>query len=379
MSRSLASLALIALAVLAPSAAPAQDKTQTRGGLRLQLKQGDTFRYTFTWTMEDKKELPGMPLEETKEVAYVLDQRVTEVGADGLATIQATFADIRARMGAGMMGEITFDSKTDTTDNPVAWLRHINGKTISYKMRPTGEVTEVTGGDAMRTEVSKAIREEVQAQARQGGGMGGGGGEMPMGMDPAAMVEMIAGQVTVVFTDAALRSSLEAVNHVLPDAADKKEGDTWTRPFEERLPAVGTIRFGAEYAFRGAAQGNARIALRAADEVTMEKDPGEPSNDPTVEMMRQMQRSMTENLEIKRKSVSGAASFDMNAGRLLDSEVVHEFEMEGPLPPMMRAMMGDQGGADPKMKQQITLTLRYVQDEGAPAAPQTPGRPGERF
>src|SRR5688500_5848734 len=174
MRRSLASLALIALAVLAPASAPAQDKTQQRGGLRLQLKQGDTLRYTFTWTMEDKKDLPGMPMEETREVSYLLDQRVTEVGADGVATIEATFADIRCRIGAGMMGEIAYDSKTDTTDNPVSWLRHVNGKTFTYKMKPTGEVTEVTGGDAMRAEVTKTIREEVQAQARQGGGMGGG-------------------------------------------------------------------------------------------------------------------------------------------------------------------------------------------------------------
>lgn len=356
----------LSLALLALASPAAFAQTQERAGLQVKLKQGDQMRYGYTWTLEQKTELPGMPLEETSEVAYALDQQVEGL-ADGVATVRATIKNLRVRLGAGMMGELTYDSTTDGESNPFSWLRHVVDKSFTYKIKGTGEVTEVTGGDAIRDEVTKAVEAEA-ANQRGGGDMGGGGG-MGMGMDPGMMMKMVAARLMVVFSDESLKSSLDVVNHVLPDAAAATEGTTWSRAVRERLPNVGTLSFTGEFAHRGGAGDAVRITTRATDDVQLERDKGQGGND----MMAEMQRQMTEKLEVTRKTVAGTASFDVARGRLLDSEMVHEIDMEGPLPAMMAAMMGEQAKGT-KLKQSIVLTLRYAEDR-APAAP-APGGQG---
>lgn len=360
------------VALIGLGAPVALAQTQERAGLQVRLQPGDAMRYSYTWTLEQKTELPGMPMEETSEVAYALDQQVESV-TDGVATVRATIRTLRVRLGAGMMGELTYDSTKDGESSPFAWLRHVVDKSFTFKMKTTGEVTEVTGGDAIRDEVTAAVAAESADQPAPGG-MGGGGG-MGMGMDPGAMMQMIAGRLTVVFGDESLKSSLCVVNHVLPEAGTPAtEGATWSHPVVEHLPNVGTVRFTGEFAHRGGAGDAVRITTRATDEVQLERDQGAPSDDPNVEMMRQMQRQMTEKLEVTKKTVRGTSSFDVARGRLIDSELVHDIQMEGPLPAMMAAMLGEQAkGA--KLKQSIVLTLRYSQDEEAPAAP----APGGRF
>jgi hypothetical protein len=371
-----APLALTLIALGAPLA-PAQDAgTQQRAGLAWTLHQGDQLHYTYTWSLEQKTEVGNMPMDQANEVVYGLDQQVTAVGEDGAATIQATIRSLRVRLGAGMMGELTYDSASDGEDNPFAWLGTMVGKSFTYTMKPTGEVTSVTGGDELRAAVTKAAHDQAAKRPNPGGMGGGEDGGMGMGMDPGAMMDMIAGPLTVIFTNDSLKSSLEVTNHVLPEAG--AQGQTWTRPVAETIPNVGEVRFTGEYTNRGSAGPATRITVRASDEVQFTKSQGggEASSDPQAEMMRQMQRQMTDKLEVKKKDVSGTASFDGANGRLMDSEVVHDIEMEGPLPPMMQAMMGQQGG-DAKMKQTITLTLRYVQDAAgaAPAKPATPSTP----
>ncbi len=357
------SLALVALA--APAALA---QTQQRAGLNVTLKQGDQLRYRYTWTLEQKTELPGMPMEETSEVAYALDQRVEAV-AEGVATVRATIKHLRVRLGAGMMGELTYDSATDGESNPFAWLRHVVDKSFTYKIKGTGEVTEVTGGDAIRDEVTEAVKRDA---ANQGGQGGMGGDDMGMGMDPGMMMQMVAARLTVVFTDESLKSSLGVVNHVLPDAGvAANEGTTWSRAVVERLPNVGTLSFTGEFGHRGGAGDAVRITTRASDDVRLERDKGQAGDN----MMAEMQRQMTEKLEVTRKSVAGTASFDVARGRLIDSEMVHEIDMEGPLPAMMAAMLGEQAKGT-KLKQSIVLTLRYVEDQDAGAAP-APGQGGQ--
>lgn len=370
--RRTAPLALVMFGLVAPVALA---QTQERAGLKVALKTGDTLGYTYTWTLEQKTELPGMPMPpETSEVCYHLDQRVESV-TDGVATVQATITSIKVRLGAGMMGEMTYDSATDDESNPFAWLRHVVGEKVTFKIKTTGEVTELTGGGAIREKVTEAVSREA-AEKPPAGGMGGGEGGGMMGMDPAMMMQMIAARLMVVFTDQSLKSSLEAVNHVLPESGTAADGATWSHAVVETLPNVGTLRFTGEFAHRGSARDAVRITTRAADEIVLERDGGEPSDDPQTEMFRQMQKQMTEKLEVKKKTVSGTSSFDVLRGRLIDSELVHEIVMEGPLPPMMAAMLGDQA-KDAKLKQSVLLTLRYVLDETAAPSTPTPGQGGK--
>jgi hypothetical protein len=371
--RRTAPLALVVFGLVAPVALA---QTQERAGLKIALKTGDQLGYTYTWTLEQKRELPGMPMPpETSEVCYHLDQKVESV-TDGVATVQATITSIKVRLGAGMMGEMTYDSATDDASNPFAWLRHVVGEKLTFKMKTTGEVTELTGGGAIRDKVTAAVAREA-AEKPAGGGMDDGGGMM--GMDPAMMMQMIASRLMVVFTDQSLKSSLEVVNHVLPESGTAADGATWSHPVVETLPNVGTLRFTGEFAHRGSARDAVRITTRASDEIQLERDGGEPSDDPQTEMFRQMQKQMSENMEVKKKTVNGTSSFDVARGRLIDSELVHEIVMEGPLPPMMAAMLGDQA-KDAKLKESVLLTLRYVLDE-APATPAptqpTPGQGGK--
>lgn len=354
MRRTSSNPAALSLALLALAAPAAVAQSQERPGLQLQLKQGDAMGYRYTWTLQQVTELPGMPLDETSEVSYALEQQVEGV-ADGVATVRATIKHLRVRIGAGIVGELTYDSATDGESNPFAWLRHVVDKSFTYTIKPTGEVTSVTGGDAIRDEVLAAVERDAAAQGNPGG-MGGDMGGMGM-MDPGALMMMAAARLAVVFSDESQKNALNVVNHILPDAGvAAAEGTTWSRPVLERLPNVGTVRFTGEYAHRGGAANAVRITTRAADEVQLERERGEDDGN----LAGELQRQLTEKMEITKKTVSGTATFDGTRGRLVASELVHEIHMEGPLPAMMAAMLGEQAKGQ-KLKQSIVLTLRYAE------------------
>lgn len=371
-------LGALALSVVAPVVAQdTKTKAPAAGDLSWKVAANDEMRYAFTWLLSQKTELKGAmpPQEQTFEVSYGLTEKVKSVAAEG-ATIEATISSIRGRVALGMMGDMSYDSaEADDPNNTMRWMRHLVGKTFTFVLKPNGEVTSVTGGDALRADVTKLIEKDLAEQPKrgpQGGGQGGqggmgGGDDDPMGgmgVDPAQLVKVMAGRLTVVFTDESLKSSLTVMNNVLPDEA-KKENDTWSRPVRELVPQIGSIAFTTQFTHRGTADKKTRITSRNDGEIQFEKeraDAGEggEQGDPMQDMMRQMQREMNEGLQVKRKAATGTASWDGARGRLVDSELVHEIEMEGPLPAMMKAMMGDQA-KDMKMTQSTTLTLRYVE------------------
>ncbi|MCO5164882.1 MAG: DUF6263 family protein [Planctomycetes bacterium] len=358
-----ASLALALVGLVAPSALA---QTAERAGLGLQLKAGDQLRYKLTWALDQKMNLGGQEMPQALEVECALDQRVKGVDA-GVATIEATIAGVRARVGLGPFGEMDYDSTAAHDESsPFAWIREAIGKSFEIKMKTTGQVVEVTGADAIRDRMMATL-EEKAAKQQGGGGMGGMG--MGMGMDPA----MLTAQAVVVFADEAMKTALDVLNHVLPEEGAAKEGDTWDRPIAETIPSLGTLSFTGRFTHRGGAGSAVRLAWQAADEIQMRRDQGRGSDDPREQMAREMQRQMTEKLEVKRKEVSGRVSFDAAAGRIIDSEAVHRIDMEGPLPPMIAGMMGPEG-KNAKMKQDVVLTLRYVRADSAPA-----GQGGGRF
>ncbi len=365
----------VALALIACASPALAQGTQTKpagGELRWNLKAGDTMRYAFTWILDEKAELPGMGEMpgQTLEVAYSLDQKVKSVDDKG-AVIEATIAAVRGRLLLGMMGvDMNYDSATNSADeeNPMGWLRHLVGKTFTYTMTSRGEVTNVTGGDAIRTEIIEVVKKEAASKPKAGGE--GGGGMGGMGMDPAAMMGQMAEQLTVVFSDTSLKSSLEVTNDILPTTAVKTD-ETWTRPIVEELPELGTLSYTAQYTHRGGNADATRITSRAEGEVTLEKAKKAPgaANDPMGAMRERVANSM----EVKRKSSTGTHSFSGSKGRLLDSELVQEIVMEGPLPPEAAMMLGEQA-KDAKMKRIVQLTLRYLAEE----APAAGGKPADK-
>lgn len=369
MRRSAMLVAALGLGLAAPVLA--QGSQARSGDLKWKLSQGDSLRYSFTWVLEEKVDfvggeggggMGGMGSQARAfEVGYTLDQKVQSVEG-GVATIEAVIATVRGRLGMGMMGELTFDSAAaDAGDNPMAWMRHLVGKKFRFKLSPRGEVTEVSGGDALRAEVIEVIKKEQADKPKKGpGGDGGDMGGFGM-MDPAAMVGMLAQQLTVVFTDKSLQSSLEVSNDVLPEGA-AKEGDTWKRPVVEILPEVGTMKYTAQFTHRGGAGAATRLTSRADGEIEFIRETGGGGGgNPFAEMQKQMEKR----LEVKRKTATGTASFNGERGRLLDSELVQEIVMEGPLPPEAAMMFGEQA-KDMKINRTIALTMRYVEE--APGA-----------
>ncbi|MCW8137424.1 MAG: hypothetical protein KIT58_00790 [Planctomycetota bacterium] len=359
-----ASLALALVGLVAPTALA---QTAERAGLGLQLKAGDELRYKLTWSLDQKMNLGGQEMPQALEVECALDQRVKAFD-NGVATIEATITAVRARLGLGPFGDMDYDTAAPQDEaNPFAWIREAIGKSFQFKLKTTGEVLEVTGGDAIRDRMT-AVLEEKAARQQGGGGGGMGGMGMGMGMDPG----MLTAQAVVVFADESMKSALGVLNHVLPDAGAAKEGDAWERPIVEKIPSLGTLSFTSRITHRGGAGSAVRLAWQASDEVQLRRDQGGRSDDPREQMAREMQRQLTDKLEVKRKAVSGTVSFDAAAGRIIDSEATHRIDMEGPLPPMLAGMMGPEG-KNAKMKQDVVLTLRYVRVDGA-APPQGGGR-----
>jgi hypothetical protein len=376
MRRSAMLVAALGLGLAAPVLA--QGSQARSGDLKWKLSQGDSLRYSFTWVLEEKTDfvgggggggMGGMGSQtQSLEVGYTLDQKVQSVDG-GVATIEAAVGTIRGRLGMGMMGELSYDSAAaDTGDNPMAWMRHLVGKKFRFKLSPRGEVTEVSGGDALRAEVIEVLKKEQADKPKKGPG-GGDMGGMGM-MDPAAMIGMIAESLTVVFTDQSLKSSLQVMNDVLPEGA-AKEGDTWKRPVVEILPKLGTMKFTAQFTHRGGAGAASRITSRADGEMELVRDQNSGGN-PLAQMLEKR-------LEVKRKTATGTASFNGERGRLLDSELVQEIVMEGPLPPEAAMMFGEEA-KDMKINRTIALTMRYVEEAPGAAKPaDKPKGDGSKF
>lgn len=370
-------LCAIGLACLLPAAA--QDGTQTRpeGGLRWQLEKGSRTPYTFTWLLEESLDFKGTgmpPQQSTMEVAYAMTQEVKAVDA-GVATIEATIDSIRIRVGLGMMGDMGFDSKNgDDPQNSLRSVRHAVGKRFSFKLAPTGKVSEVKGGDELIKALADGIKTD-QAAGGQGGGQGGGMGMM--GMDPAAMAGMIAERLgDVVFSNEALASSLKLVNECLPEDPAAK---AWTREVDMAVPQTGRMKFKADMSNAGEAEGNVRIGIKQQGEVELTRDSAaDSSGDPMADQVRRMMGDST----VIRKEARGSASFSSAKGHLLDSEMVLELESEGDLPPFLKQMMQQQGGGDLpdelKLARTTAFTLRYVQ-EGTASAPAPEKGGTERF
>lgn len=376
---------VLALACLAPVAA--QDSTQVKGALRWQLEPGDKIPCTFTLLLEESFELKGMmpPQQTQQEVSYGATHEVKSIEGD-VATIEATVDSIRARMGLGMMGEMAYDSKSDDEQNPMRGIRHAVGQKFTFKLSRSGQVSGVTGGDALVQAMRDAMGKE-KPPAGQGGGDQGGMGGM-MGFDPNAVAAQVAAQLpTIVFSDAALSGSLQLVNGVLPT---DETAAAWSRDVDVSIPGAGRLKFKADHETTGAADGNVRIGAKVPGEIEFERDfGGAGGGDPMADQVRKMMGDA----KVIRKEAHGSASFSTTKGRLLDSELVVQVDSEGDLPPFLKAMMGQQGGGeqlpdDIKMARNTAVTMRYVLEAPsaggaatpAPApAPQGGDKTGQKF
>jgi len=333
------SVAATVLAVIVAAGSISAQETQT-AGLAWSLKAGDSFSTKVTIDIDMGMEMPGMPMgggNQAFHVEYQLDHKVSE-SADGVSKIDATIGPVLTKITMPMMGDMAYSSAEDDEQNPLRGVRHLVGKSFSYKLDRAGKVSEVSGGDALVTEA---------AQAAAGDGGGGEGGGMMM-IDPAALA-MVA---MALFQDLTLQTSIGVHTHVLPGTGN---GAAWSLDREESIATVGTIKFKADCTGE-AAEGGTKITFTGKDIEFAALDVPVDGSNP----MAAMQKKLMEGLEVTRTAVTGTATFDKALGRVTKSESTREIDQEGELPEELKQMIQMQGGQvqdDMLMKRKSKLTV----------------------
>lgn len=349
------------LAALAPFASG--QESQARNPLAWRLAAGDEVQYRMTWALQMNEELPGVqmpPQERSFQLVFGLREKVVELDG-GVARLEATVDSVKASVSLGFMGAMDYDSAAaDDPTNPMRPLRALVGRSFRYRRASDGAVTEVTGAEALSQavldEMNKAAAPAPGPRGRRGGG--GGGGPLP---------QLATGLVALVFSDAMLRDGLDLVHHVLP-AQPRAEGDTWTREVRQRILGVGNLSYVARQKHDGRRGDRVGISFRPEGEIEITREQGEAAGqgNPMLKMIEDMASSMTGESEITRKAASGVAAFSADTGRLLSSEATQEIDSEGPPPPMMLAMLGEQA-KDAKMKRRVRLSLKIEQGDSGGA------------
>ncbi|MBL4850101.1 MAG: hypothetical protein JKY65_31620 [Planctomycetes bacterium] len=333
---------IAALLLGATSIASAQ--TTEKKDLAWTFNKGDKSTYTLHWGLDLGQSLRGpqpMDLVTFKvKVSYVLDQEVTAVDMNG-ATIKATIKSVKASTVTQAMGmpgpEEAYDSSKEGGSKVLAALKEAIGMALTFKMKKTGEVTEVKGGEEITAKLTVGLREAAQ-KAMAGGG-GGGGMMGGMGAQTAAMA-------LIAFENDSIKSALNMLNHVLPSTP----GDTWSIEHEQKTK-VGNMKFKGKYRFGDSSGGKTRISFKNDGEVSMTKAEG--GGAPGLS-------SMVKDLKVVASKVKGLATF--GPGHILNSEVTFVADAEGEATGMIKQrlqMMGGGAGGDMKLGMKYALTLRY--------------------
>jgi len=225
-------------AVLATVSLTAQDTT-----LQYRWTKGDHLKYRLT-TQTDvvMSGIPGMgEMTVATTQTQVQDMVVTDVAADGAATIEMKIESMKMDVVSPMGGSMSYDSTSPTppADPTVAQaaqiLGAIIGETMTMVIEPTGAVRSVTGATKVKAKLDKA--------------MGSTGTTDQLGLGN-------------MMNDDAIKGALGQSMASLPKGA-VKPGATWQQ--EVRVPTpMSTMISTSEYAFKGVEQLDGREVARLA-------------------------------------------------------------------------------------------------------------------
>ena len=244
--------------------------------LHWQFKAGDVLRYRMT--METTTELSIMPDKEmTSSMAMVMRENVTEVAADGTASIALTYEALRVDldMGTAMSFDSTLKGDEAKANDPMLAkaLAPILETKILMKMNSSGLVTEFSGA------------KELIAKVMEGVGPDGNG---------MAVQRM--------FSEDSIRKMAEV--NVFPDKA-LNVGDTWKRSFEQAAPPIGSMSFAIDNKLEAQEQhgGSACAKISLATTVSF-------SSDDTAEHPM--------DVDLKGSEGTGTMWFDIEHGHMLE-------------------------------------------------------------
>ncbi|TVP73869.1 MAG: hypothetical protein EA352_11550 [Gemmatimonadales bacterium] len=263
-------LAVLALAVLAPAPAEAQEVE-----LRWKFNSGDEFVYEMV--QESAFSAPGQgEMQQTQTMIY--RQTVTDVDADGVATIDFVYERIMLDADAPD-GTMSYDSDSEEppADPSMAAMGSLVGQTFQLRVAPDGTVLSVTGAEGYLEEMTADLPPEVAQM------MGDTFGE-------DALVDMMQ-QAFQAFPDESL-----------------SEGSTWDNETSVSLP-FGTIASTYNYTLEALSYERGREVAR----ISVDGRSGELQMDPDDPMAGVIQSTGG--------PISGMMVFDLELGQVLEAEV----------------------------------------------------------
>jgi len=220
LSRMLGCCVVIALA---PSLSLAKESpTKT---LAWKFKVGDVHPYRFMQDMDMTMAMPGAPQEIKTGVKQVMDMswKVTEVGDDGIATVEQSIDRVQMEMQAPGQPEMKYD--TSSKDAPTGYaamvaplFKAMTAEPFVVKMSPRGEILEL---------------------------------KMPAGLKETLAKIPGAASVSEMFTEDGFKDMMQKSALVLPEAKDLKPGHEWTTTSELKNPQFGTLETKATYQYLG--------------------------------------------------------------------------------------------------------------------------------
>ena len=288
-------LPLGVLLLLAAGVAPAHAADATL--LRLDLSQGDAYRFTMKLDQNMTMELGAMGTQKTEnamslEYAY----KVTDVADDGTMTIESNYERIGVVVRA-MGNEIVYDTadeKSPGEENPLTMLDDLIGKKLSFKVSPQGRVLAAEGFGE--------LFEEMRAKVADDPNLSNVVGMVEAGFDEDALKTMCQ-QSLVIFSDKPVG-----------------KGDTWTTDLEVSNPAMGAIDAKATYDVRGPATRGERKTTELGMTMTMSFGDDSPLLNQLRDSFAQQGVDAELDWELGEVASSGTMWIDPGTGLTVDSE-----------------------------------------------------------
>jgi uncharacterized protein DUF6263 len=256
---------LAAVVAVAAAAAPLYAQGTT---LRYRWIKGDALTYRVTiLTTSQVSGAPGgggreMKIDQT--MTQVLKIAVSDVAADGTATLSQTFQSVKMEMNSPM-GRFVYDTALPTTNtNPMAQamgqvLGAMAGETITVVQAPDGSVKRVEGASRILDKVVKSLPSDPASSA------------MAQGLKAS-------------LSDEALKATLEQSFTRLPDRA-VQSGDTWHGQLNLGNDTIGKIAGSVDFTLKGVEGTGDAVNARISVIMTMKQESALPAG-PNGMMMK---------------------------------------------------------------------------------------------
>jgi hypothetical protein len=395
-------VAAAAAGVLALTAAPA-DAAPTE--LKYKFVKGTKIKYRMSIGTEIDAEAQGDAggpmggmaaggMKFNNNYEFTMTWTVLEVKEDGTAKVKSVITRVKGSAGSPMAGEFTFDTDEEgeaPTDPDGGegggeggggmpgmpgmgggmammgkYFKAMKGGAFEFTVKPTGEITKLTGMNKVMEKATKALEEGM-------GGAGGGGG-MP-GMGGASMITRLLGK----FGNEMWKPWIESALVRLP-AKPVDLGDAWNNKVITPMP-VGNAKIAVDYTYALAGTEEGIASFIVDGNAKLKK--GEAGDIDEDDKMAKAMAEAMEFKEISESSNEGSVKFDVEKGLVKESKITGKTVsiMTLDMGKIMEAFMGGGNGGMgggmemPKSEMKITNTQKV----GIKLLKVTPADGGEGF